>query len=162
MRYRTVCVLMASFIMLLAAAVCGAVRNEGEEEARQVQAAAEENEAPVLPAAGKIIEAFGPQYSEELGQWSLNEEAVIEIEGRQQVIAPLDGLVTEIEAQAGGGSCVTMQCGETTVSLSPVYGLNVFEGSMLKRGDGIGSAREELRVHALRDGAAVDLWGGEE
>lgn len=163
-RYRTFCVLLASTLMLAGAAI-GLWRGEAEKpieaETADASSGALAGQTWRRPVGGAVREAFGAQYSEELGQWTMRECMVLQTENREPVVAPLDGSVEKVAAQTGGGSRIDMRCGDMQVSLSPVYGVRVFEGSAVQSGDVLGEAEGTLSVCAKRAGVCVDPEAGE-
>ena len=155
MKNRAFFLLTASFIMLLTAVVSMLERSPAAEEAEKTSAAVVREEY-ILPAAGKEVQKFGAVFSEELGQWSMRDETVIETDESCFVYAPADGRIERIEA--GENGCrITIAGGEVKVLLYPVSGVRVFENSMVQAGALLGTAAGRLSIRAERAGRAIDF-----
>lgn len=156
MKLSTFCVLLASGLMLMSAMIVGFIRTErqGPEEAAVSSIMKPpETGAYLLTVNGRAAQTFGAKYSETLGQWSGNEEMIVEINEDGRIEACGDLYVGRIERGAEG-VCVWLKAEETEISVWPVNNVRVFAGSRMKDGDVIAEAAEQLFISARRNGCA--------
>ena len=165
MKERDFALLLAALVMLLGTGATLWQKGRQEEEEMYTQSAAvqlqQENEAKeeeeiLLPAFGTLEKEYGAVYSGEYAQWTLCPYTTWAVEGMAEVSAPLSGTVTGIEARAGGGSLVRIDCEDAVLEIFPIYNVRVFAGSRTARGEVLGNARDTLTLQAYRDGLPTD------
>lgn len=162
MKNRTFCILLAICVMVLGtvAALLKKAQPEQQPDAMNISAAAqqEEREQLCMPVEEWHVEqAFGAEYSEEYGQWALNEELWLKTTADSPVYAPLSGKVAKVTAWEDGGSMLTLTCvEEITLELGPIRGVRVFPGSTFRKMDVLGIAGERMLLRAYQSGQAVD------
>lgn len=159
MSNRTFCILLAAFLMLLGAGtkVIMRIGIHDEEEAVQTASAASVEEKLISPTGTwQVSGEFGALYSEEYGQWMLRDDVLMNLGGETEIIAPMSGSIVSIQAEESGGSCIQLDHKGIVLTISPVYSLQIFEGSKVNQGDMLGIGREYLVLRAEQEEMIMD------
>lgn len=166
MKLSTFCVLLASALMMLGALIAGGMKYGDKEPQDQAATAltgiTDEEESVIV--SGRIVDAFGAVYDEELDQWTMREYATADAGGRAYAAANGECIVISITPEEDGSSILLEEKGRR-IRLWPVEGVRVFEGSRLNEGDIIGTVDGEFCVSAEEGGCFVnpeDLIGNKE